>query len=291
MSKTALKIIGLTKYYGKSVGIKDINLEIEKGIIYGFIGPNGAGKSTTIKCIMNLINKNSGKIKIDDEIDEKSNYKINKDIGYLPAELHLYGDLKAKELLSYSASFYKKDCTKKTNKLVDELNIDLNKKIDQLSFGNVKKVGIVLALMHNPQIIIMDEATSGLDPLMQEKFYNILKEEKKKGHTIFFSSHILNEVKKICDKVAIIKDGKIVDFEDVFNINKSNMLKISLQSKDIQKIIKELDFDIKSIEGNKVEFMYKDDINNLLFLLSNYKVSKLLISEPNIEEIFMHYYE
>ena len=189
--ESVIKIKDLTKNYGKSRGVKNINLEIEKGTIYGFIGPNGAGKSTTIKCIMNLINKSSGEIHIENTLVNNKNYKIKENIGYLPSEIHLYDNMTVKKMLDYSASFYKKDCSKRREDLVKKLEVDENKKIDELSLGNLKKVGIILALMHEPKVVIMDEATSGLDPLMQEKFYDILEEEKKKGTTIFFSSHIL----------------------------------------------------------------------------------------------------
>ena len=170
-----LEIKNLTKSYGKSRGVIDVNLEIEKGTIYGFIGPNGAGKSTTIKCIMNLIKKNSGEVFVDGKLFLKKNNELKNKIGYLPSEIHLYDELKVKEMIKYSESFYKKDCSKRVSELVNKLDIDTNKKIEELSLGNLKKVGIVLALMHEPEIVIMDEASSGLDPLMQEAFYEIVK--------------------------------------------------------------------------------------------------------------------
>ncbi len=288
--KNILEIKNLTKSYGKSRGVEDINLSIEEGTIYGFIGPNGAGKSTTIKCIMNLINKNFGEIKIFDEVCDGSNYVLKEYIGYLPSEMHLYDELKVRDMIAYSASFYKKDCNKRVNELVKRLNVDMNKKISELSLGNLKKVGVVLTLMHEPKIIIMDEATHGLDPLMQEEFYEILKEEKKKGNTIFFSSHILTEIRRICDKVAIIKEGKIVNLEEMSNIENNHILKIKIKSKDSNKIIKELKLENLS-DDNQLEFIYKEDINELIKKLSKYDISKLLIEELSIEEIFMHYYK
>lgn len=203
-----IEIKGLTKNYGKARGVEDVNLKIKKGEIFGFIGPNGAGKSTTIRCIMNLINENSGEIFLDNSMANKKNYKLKEEIGYLPSEIYLYEDLTVEKMIKYSASFYKKDCTEKINYLTKKLDMDLKKKIDELSLGNQKKLGIILALMHSPKILILDEATSGLDPLMQNIFYELLEEEKSKGTTIFFSSHILNEIKKICDRVAIIKERK-----------------------------------------------------------------------------------
>ena len=286
-----LKIKNLTKKYGKSRGVENINLEIETGTIYGFIGPNGAGKSTTIKCIMDLINKTNGDIYIDDNLVSRKNNSIKNNIGYLPSEIHLYDDLTVRKMLDYSASFYKKDCSKRVNELVEKLQVDVNKKIDELSLGNLKKVGIIIALMHEPQFLIMDEATSGLDPLMQEAFYEILEEEKKKGTTIFFSSHILNEIKRICDKVAIIKEGKIIKIDSVKNLNDSTLLSIEITSEEINKIISELETENLKINDNTAKFIYKEDINKLISSLSKYKVLKLIIEEPDMEEIFMHYYK
>ena len=290
--ENAIEIKNLTKNYGRQRGIENINLEIPKGIVYGFIGPNGAGKSTTIKCIMNMIRKNSGEIIINGKKVENKNYEVKQEIGYLPSEIHLYEDLTVKKLLKYSASFYKKDCTQKTEKLVKRLEIDINKKIEELSLGNLKKVGITLALMHNPQFIIMDEATSGLDPLMQEEFYKILEEEKAEGKTIFFSSHILNEVKRICDKVAIIKEGKIVKIEDIESLEDTNIIKVKIEAEEIEKLEKELEIEqIITKQENKIEFLYSKEINSLIEKISKYKISKLLIQEIDIEEIFMHYYK
>ena len=286
-----LEIKNLTKSYGKSRGVIDVNLEIEKGTIYGFIGPNGAGKSTTIKCIMNLINKNSGEVFVDGKLFLKKNNELKNKIGYLPSEIHLYDELKVKEMIKYSESFYKKDCSKRVSELVNKLDIDTNKKIEELSLGNLKKLGIVLALMHEPEIVIMDEATSGLDPLMQEAFYEILLEEKKKGTTIFFSSHILSEIKRICDKVAIIKDGKIINIDDMNNFEDSDALRIKITSDYNEDILKELGLSEDNIKKGVLEFVYKEDINNLMKILNKYNIKKLLIEELDIEEIFIHYYK
>lgn len=286
----SIKIKNLTKTYGKARGIDNIDLTINKGEIFGFIGPNGAGKSTTIKCIMNLINKNSGDIYINEKNDVKSNYKVKEEIGYLPSEIHLYEDLTVKKMLEYSESFYKKDCSKRKKELVKRLDIDLNKKIDQLSLGNLKKVGIVLALMHQPKIVIMDEATSGLDPLMQEQFYEILEEEKQKGTTIFFSSHILSEIKRICDKVAIIREGKIIKIDTIENLSDSQLIKVTIESDQINQIKEELKLQ-EEIKNDELKFMYKEDINKLINVLSKYQIKKMLLEESSLEEIFIHYYK
>ncbi|MDD2519040.1 MAG: ABC transporter ATP-binding protein [Bacilli bacterium] len=285
-----LEIKNLTKYYGDIRGIEKLNLTINKGEIFGFIGPNGAGKSTTIKCIMNQINPTSGEIYINKVINDKNDLKLKKMIGYLPDEVHLYDDLTVSEMLEYSNSFYKRNYSKRIKYLVEKLNIDTTKKIEELSLGNLKKVGIVLAMMHEPKILVLDEATSGLDPLIKETFYELLLEEKAKGTTIFFSSHNLSELKRICDRVGIVKDGHLVAVDSIKELTNNHLQIITVVSKDILKIKKELNQDIISQDNNELKFIFKDDINILIKLL-NYKIEKVLMEDPSIEDIFMHYYK
>ena len=181
--KHILEIKNLTKYYGKTLAVKDLSLELKAGEIFGFIGPNGAGKSTTIRSIMNIINKTKGEVYFLGETLSKDNLKLKSQIGYLPSEIYLYEELTVKEMLDYHASFYKKDLSKRRKELVKKLKLDETKKIEDLSLGNQKKLGIVLALMHEPKLLILDEPTSGLDPIMQQIFYDLLKEEQEKGTT------------------------------------------------------------------------------------------------------------
>lgn len=284
-----LKIENLTKYYGDILGVENISLDIKDGEIFGFIGPNGAGKSTTIKCVLNFLNKDSGTILVDNkEVDDK----LKEIIGYLPSEISLYDDLTVKQMIEYNNSFYKKNCLKRADYLVKKLEIDVTKKTDELSLGNLKKVGIVLALMHEPKLVILDEPTSGLDPLMQEVFFEIMLEEKKNGTSIFFSSHNLNEVKKICDRVAIIRKGKIVEINEVKNIVKNKFVIVTVKAKDIKKINFPLkDMKIKEMIKDTITFVYQDDINKIISLIKDISVDELLIEEPTIEEIFMHYYK
>ena len=281
-----LKIEKLTKYYDNIRGVENLSLELEDGEIFGFIGPNGAGKSTTIKCIMNFINKTSGNIYINNILVEDKNFEYKNLIGYLPSEIHLYDDYTVLEMFKYSSLFYSNKALKRALELSKRLELETNIKIENLSLGNLKKVGIVLALMHEPKLLILDEPTSGLDPIIQEEFFNILKEEKKKGTTIFFSSHVLSEIKKVCDRVGIIKEGHLIKVDTISNFNKNNYLNIHIESKDIEKISKELNIDI--INNN---FIYQGDINILINKLSKYKIDKLLINEPEIEELFIDYYK
>ena len=284
-----LKISNLTKYYGKKLAVDNISMDINDGEIFGFVGPNGAGKTTTIKCILNLINKTGGSILMDDsEIDDQLKAKI----GYVPSEVHLYNELTVMDMIKLSNSFYKEDHMKKAKKLVKKLDVDTKKKIEQLSFGNLKKVSIILAFMHDPKLVILDEPTSGLDPVIQEQFFDLLLEEKNNGVTILISSHNLSEINKICDRLAIIKDGKIVDIDTIKNMTNVNFSIVTLQSKDYKKMkLPIADMQVKSLEDDTIKFIYKNDINKLIKALSQYQIDKILIEEPSLEEIILHYYK
>ena len=290
MDDCILEIKHLKKYYGNIKGVEDVSIKLNKGCIYGFIGPNGSGKSTTIRTIMGLINKNSGKIYIDGKEFNRDDIDIKKKIGYLPSEINLYGDMTVGEILSYHESFYKKT-SKRRRELVKLLKIDEKKKIEDLSFGNLKKVGIVLALLHQPELLILDEPTSGLDPIMQNTFYEILLDEKKKGTTILYSSHVLSEVASICDKIGFIKDGVIIKEDLIKNIFKDNITYLTISSNDIESIKKDLKLEIKNESRNEVTFINNIDINILIKKLSNYKIDKLLIENISLEDLFSKYYK
>ena len=286
-----LEIKHLKKYYGDIRGIEDVSLKLNKGDIYGFIGPNGAGKSTTIRTIMGLINKNSGTILFDGKELDSDDINIKKRIGYLPSEINLYDDMTVRELFNYHESFYQIDTSKRRKELVKLLKIDEKKKIEDLSLGNLKKVGIVLALMHSPELLILDEATSGLDPIMQSIFHDILLEEKKKGTTILYSSHVLSEVYNICDKIGFIKDGKIIKEDTIENIKKNSYTYLTISSSEINKIKKELKLEIKDEYKNEAKFINNMDPNELIKKLSNYKIDKLLIENISLEDLFSNYYK
>lgn len=283
----------LTKFYGKTCAVKDLNLEVKKGEILGFIGPNGAGKSTTVRLLLSLIYPSSGSATIFGKDVIKYGPEIRKDIGYLPSEVFYYDNMKVKDLLNYSASFYKKDCSKRIVELAESLSLDLNKKIDDLSYGNKKKVGIIQGLLHSPKLIILDEPTGGLDPLMQQKFYDLLRAENKKGATIFFSSHVLSEVQKLCDRVAIIKDGKLIKIESIKDLAKNNHKRFLIITKDsFDKNIFNID-GVKNlkISGPEIKFLYKGDINIINKIILSLNLLDIRIDEPDLEEVFLHYYE
>ena len=288
---TIIELKHLKKYYETTRGIEDVSMKINKGEIYGFIGPNGAGKSTTIRTIMGLINKTSGEIYLKGKELNSNDPETKKIIGYLPSEINLYKDMTIKEIFKYHESFYNKDCSKRTNELVKKLKIDINKKICALSLGNLKKVGIVLSLMHEPEILILDEPTSGLDPIIQNELHNILIKEKEKGTTIIYSSHILSEVSNLCDKVGLIKDGKIIKEDLMSNIKKENYTYLKIESKEIEKIKKELKLEVYKENNNEVIFINKTKPNELLSKLVNYDIDHILIEEVPLEDLFINYYK
>ncbi len=282
----------LTKYYGKSRGIIDVNLSVEEGEIFGFIGPNGAGKSTTIRTLLSLIYKTSGEARIFGLDCEADKIKILEDVGYLPSEVFYYDNMRAIDLFRYSASFYKKDCSKRIRELSSLLEVDLHKKIEDMSLGNKKKVGIIQGLLHSPRLIILDEPTSGLDPLMQRVFFDLVKEENKRGATVLFSSHILSEVQRICDRVAIIKDGRIVTIQKISELQQNAYKNVSFTVKN-GAVPKDIAIPgVQNIERSDagVSFIFRGDINILLSEIAKYPLLNVDITEPALEDIFMHYY-
>jgi ABC-2 type transport system ATP-binding protein len=288
---SVIEIKNLTKHYGKARGIIDVNLKVEQGEVFGFIGPNGAGKSTTIRALLGLIYPTSGSASIFGKSCTEFP-EVRKELGYLPSEVFYYDNMRVIDLLKYSASFYKKDCTKRINELAEIMDLDLKKKIDDLSFGNKKKVGIVQGLLHEPKLIILDEPTSGLDPLMQQKFFELIGQENQKGATVFFSSHILGEVQKMCSRVAFIKEGKIIKLEKMSTLQENNYKRISIETK--AAITKETfnipgvsDFKVK---GKAADFIFKGNINTVMKRIAELELRNISIDEPDLEEIFMHYY-
>lgn len=288
-----IEIKNLAKNYGKSRGIVDVSFNVDEGEIFGFIGPNGAGKSTTIRILLALIYPTSGSAKIFGKDCIGFSSEIKKEVGYLPSEVFYYDNMKVIDLLNYSASFYKKDCRKKIHELSELLDLDLSKKIEDLSLGNKKKVGIVQGLIHEPKLIILDEPTSGLDPLMQQKFFDLLKTENEKGATILFSSHILSEVQRLCNRVAIIKEGIIVKVEKISTLKENNYKKFKLEisSKIAEDYFKISGVSELEVEDKMLSFLYSGNINLIMKKISEIELVNLWIEEPNLEEIFMHYYE
>ena len=288
----AIEIKNLTKVYGKSRGIQDINISVKEGEIYGFIGPNGAGKSTTIKTLLNFIYPTSGEALIFGMDSVKESEKIKEYIGYVPSEVRYYDDVKVKDIIKYAQSFYPKSNKEYVDRICNELELDMNKKMGELSLGNKKKVAIAQSLINNPKLLILDEPTNGLDPLMQKKLFNILIEEKEKGNTVFLSSHNLVEVQNLCDRVCVIKEGKIVDIIEIEKSKTELKLKVTLSSSDItDDIVLNLSDKILDKNGKLYTFIYSKNIDSLVKELANYKIDELLIEKENLEDAFLNYYE
>jgi ABC-2 type transport system ATP-binding protein len=295
MNEPIIDITNLTKFYGKARGIENVNLEIGRGEIFGFIGPNGAGKSTTIRILMNLLFPSGGSARIIGMDVVRQTKEIKRKVGYIPSDANAYSYMIAEEFLNYCARFYEvPGGSKRITELSALFDLDLKRKISDLSSGNRKKVSIIQSLIHSPELIIMDEPTTGLDPLMQSVFFDLLRSENQKGMTIFFSSHILGEVQMFCKRVAIIKEGRIIQVEDIDNLRKKQLKKISIEFNEqvnpgklgLPGVVS-----LVTSPGNIVSFMFSGNINELVSFLSGESINNLMIEEPSLDEIFMHYYQ
>jgi ABC-2 type transport system ATP-binding protein len=289
---SVIEVTNLTKYYGKARGIVDVSFSEEDGEIFGFIGPNGAGKSTTIRLLLSLIQPTSGSAKVFGKDVVAHGPEIRRDIGYLPSEVYYYEGMKVSDLLKYSASFFDGNHTQRMHELSEYMELDLHRRISDLSYGNKKKVGIVQGLLHSPKLLFLDEPTAGLDPLMQRKFFDLIREENARGVTVFFSSHILGEVQRLCTRVGIIREGSIVEISDIRALQQNNYKKVRVTAQGLNMA----SFELPGVtnlqtENSTVNFFFKGDINTVLQTISGVQVADLTIEEPTLEEIFMHYYE
>lgn len=284
----AIMTEALTKYYGKSRGIIDIDLMVPEGDFFGFIGPNGAGKSTTIRTLLGLLSPTGGAAKIfGKDIGEKKE-EILGDIGYMPSEAVFYPNMKVREVISFSANLRNRDCKEEARKLCERLELDTEKKISELSLGNRKKVSIVCALQHRPRLCVMDEPTSGLDPLMQREFYDILEERNGEGTTIFLSSHVLSEVQRHCRHAAVIREGRILVSGSMENLGKTQAKRVAARGVSAPPALDGIR-DV-AVHGDTVNFLYGGETKKLLEALSALPLTDVNIAEPDLEEIFMHYY-
>ena len=272
--KNIIEIQNLTKNYGKHRGVENVSFSVREGEIFGFLGPNGAGKSTTIRAMLGLIQYKQGQIFIGSFDVKKEKEKILQMVGYIPSEAWFYPGMTIKEVLKLSADVRNVDCSVEAEKLCERLQIDGKRKINELSLGNRKKVSIVCAMQHKPKLFLFDEPTSGLDPLMQNVFFELIREYVKAGATCMLSTHILSEIRNYCDRVAIMKEGKLIVTDTVEHL-------LSSKSKHIKMIR----------DGEKLDFIYKGDLNELYKELEGHNIEDILIEEPSIEEVFMHYYE
>lgn len=285
----AIRTTGLTKYYGKARGIIDLNLSVREGEFFGFIGPNGAGKSTTIRTLLGLIKPTGGSGVIFDKDIVREKHDILNEVGYLPSEAVFYTGMRVRDILKLSAELRKKNCIKEAKNLCERLQLDTTRKVEELSFGNRKKVAIVCALQHDPKLLVLDEPTSGLDPLMQREFFSILRERNQEGTTIFLSSHILSEIQRNCTRAAIVREGRMTACNSVEELVKTSAKRVVVHgSVDPQELpgIR----DMQQVD-NGISFLYTGDMNALVQMLSKNHITDLTVTEPDLEEIFMHYYQ
>jgi ABC-2 type transport system ATP-binding protein len=294
MNTPVVEINKLSKFYGKARGIEHVDLEIREGEIFGFIGPNGAGKSTTIRILLNLIFPSHGSARIFGKDVIKETKQIKQLIGYIPSDANAYTSMKVQEFLGYCLRFYRfPNGSNRIAELAALFELELRQKISELSMGNRKKVSIIQSLLHKPRLLILDEPTTGLDPLMQSRFFDLLRTENQKGMTVFFSSHILAEVQMLCKRVAIIKEGRIVQLEDIETLRKKQLKKVQIE---FSKNESTKTIELRGIQNvitrteNSLNFMYSGNINELLNSLTLKDITNITIEEPSLEEIFMHYY-
>ncbi len=273
MSKV-IEIENLTKYYGRHRGAEDVTFSVEEGDIFGFLGPNGAGKSTTIRSMLGLIQYEKGSVKILGKELKAAREEILSQVGYMPSEAMFYPDMKVKDVIRMAADIRKLDCEEEAAMLCERLKMDTERKINELSLGNRKKVSIVCAMQHKPKLFVFDEPTSGLDPLMQTEFFKLIREYVEKGAACMLSTHVLSEVKNYCKNVAIMREGKLIKADTVAEITKTNAKRI--------KMIR---------DGKQENFLYKGDLNRIADELAGHKIEDIIIEDPSLDEIFMHYYE
>ncbi len=273
MSKV-IEIKNLTKYYGKHRGAEDVTFSVDEGDIFGFLGPNGAGKSTTIRSMLGLIQFEKGSVRILDKELKAAKEEILSQVGYMPSEAMFYPDMKVKDVIKMAADIRKLDCKEEAAMLCERLKVDTEKKINELSLGNRKKVSIVCAMQHKPKLFVFDEPTSGLDPLMQTEFFKLIREYVEKGATCMLSTHVLSEVKNYCKNVAIMRESKLIKVATVAEITKTNAKRIRMIR-----------------DGKQENFLYKGDLNKIADELAGHNIEDILIEDPSLDEIFMHYYE
>ncbi len=287
-----IKINNLTKDYGNKKGIFNVNISIKKGEVFRFLGPNGAGKTTTIRNLMGFIRPDSGTCSILGMDCFKESEKIKEKLGYLAGEIAFFDDLTGIKLLNFLADMKGIKDKGKMNELIERFELDPRGKVKKMSKGMKQKIGIISAFMSDAEVFILDEPTSGLDPLMQNRFVDLVLEEKKKGKTILMSSHIFEEIEKTCDRTAIIRNGKIVAIEDMDSLSKkrNKTYIISLSDKNEVEKIKKDNFNIKNIDGLNVSISVKNNISEFLKNVSKYKISDMNIKTESLEEIFLHYY-
>lgn len=289
---SVITVSNLTKDYGKNRGIFDLSFEIHKGEVFGYLGPNGAGKTTTIRHLLGFLNADKGECHIGQLSCRTDAEQIQRDLGYLPGEIAFFDDMSGIGYLKFIANMRGMKNFEKMNELISYFELDPGGRIKKMSKGMKQKIGIVSAFMHDPSTLILDEPTSGLDPLMQNKFIELILNEKSKGKTILMSSHSFEEVERTCDRIGIIKKGRFVTIETVANLKKAQrkIYSISLRNEKAAKDFATEPLEIISINGDKVQVAIKDNIKVLTTALDRHPVTGIDVVSQSLEEIFMSYY-
>ncbi len=294
MTLRVIETEGLTKYYGRSRGIIDVTLQVEQGEIFGFLGPNGAGKTTTIRLLLDLIRPTRGHARVLGLDPQRDGVEVRRRVGYLPGELALYPDLTGQQVLEYAAHLRHGVPQKEIARLADRLEADLRRPIRTLSHGNRQKIGIIMALMHRPELLILDEPTTGLDPLMQQALYELLEEVRRDGRTVFFSSHILPEVERLCDRVGILREGRLVAVETV-----SGLKKVAVRRMDLvfEGPVDPTPFrslpGVREVaaSGSTLHIAVQGSLDPVVKTAAQHTVLNIVTYEPNLEEAFLAFYK
>lgn len=290
--KKAVVINNLTKKYGDFTAVKNLTLDVEKGEIFGLLGPNGAGKSTTIRVCLGLLSKTEGEIKILGMDSHKDSIKIRRRTGYLPGEFGLIDGISTYSFLKYLLRLSNVKSDKKLRDLANRLDLDLKKKTNELSKGNRQKVGVVQALMADQDLIILDEPTGGLDPLMQQIFYEIIREEQEAGRTIFMSSHILAEVETVCDKVAIIKEGELILNEHISTLQDMTGKVLEVE---FRETVDPNEFEIEGVskvemDGKKMVMTITGNMDDVIKRVADHRIVNMNLQTYSLENLFLKYY-
>jgi ABC-2 type transport system ATP-binding protein len=282
----------LTKYYGKTVGVKEVNLEVFKGEIFGFLGPNGAGKTTTIRILLNLLKPSGGSASVLGMDSRRDYVAIHQRLGYVPGDAAFYNGMTGREFLDLLGSFHGANNKKRLNVLLDRFELDISRQTSAYSRGMKQKLALLQAFMNDPELLILDEPTLGLDPLMQHSFNNLLIEEKERGKTIFLSSHLLPEVERVCDRVGIIRDGEMVTVEKVDNLKRKRVrhIDIFLTREITAEELQLANTEILEINGKLVRLRFSGNTPELLKQLCNLPIEDIVFPEASLEDTFMEYY-
>ena len=292
MTTNVIEIRQLTKDYGNNRGIFDVSLSVKKGEVFGFLGPNGAGKSTTIRHLMGFIQADQGSCQINGLDCLRDHARIQQTLGYLPGEIAFMDDMTGIEFIKFMAKMKGMTDLTKAYELMERFELNPQGKIKKMSKGMKQKIGIICAFMHDPELLILDEPSSGLDPLMQNRFIELVLEEKQRGKTIFMSSHIFEEIERTCDRTAMIKDGRLISIEELQTLkaSKHKTYQIMFATEELAEQFMNEGFECEQVESTVVKVLPRNNLNYLLATLSRYDIIDLDITKPSLEELFLHFY-